>query len=446
MKKSGIKGRMIAVASVGLICLMALSVLTPTVSAGYAAAWSFESPLGGVRAQAVVLQATNGTVYIIGGEEGVFSTAVNTVTSYNPSTGGWKTLATLLVAVRGATGGIVSNGTIYIFGGDSGITTTQIYHPLTNSWTTGADIPLVSWEGKCVNDETHMYVFGGSYTHNVQIYNITTNSWWPGQDMPTGILAGAAVKVGGSAYYFGGENTTAQASNDVYRYDIAGDSWTRVKVMPRAVCAQGAITGPDGLIYIFGGSNRALNIPPTTYGFGFYYDVAADEYGMINDLNVPRAWLGVAVLDSKVLAIGGNNAATFFTSVESLDTSGSVASLQKHIDQLQSQIDQANVVISNLTGQVSVLKDKDALLKQQLVDLSAQLNQTKADLDAANAALGTTNNNVNNAKSAADSANMIGMIGIIIGIVAILIAVIALVIKKKASIQQMQPMPPMPPQ
>ena len=107
-----------AIVSIGLVCLMALSVLLPAASAQYAMTWSDGNSLGGVRGQAVVLQAENGTVYVIGG---VTTTApynaVDLVNSYNPATGTWKILSPLLDPVRGASGGIGSDGRIYIFAG-----------------------------------------------------------------------------------------------------------------------------------------------------------------------------------------------------------------------------------------------------------------------------------------------------------------------------------------
>ena len=427
---------------------MALSVLLPTASAQYVMAWNDGMPLGGVRGQAVVLQAENGTVYVIGGVTDILAyDAVDLVDSYDPATGAWNTLAPLLEPVRGASGGIGSDGRIYIFAGWSDPLVdyggTQIYNPANNTWISGAVMPTQVWEAKCANTGTHMYVMGGesnfvNYEQQVQIYNVTTDSWWSGTDMPVGVTSGAVVTIGADAYYFGGENWT-DITDEVLKYNIPGDSWARVTRMPDAVCAEAAIVGPDGLIYVFGGADGASNIPTTTFAFGSFYDVAADAWGLINDLMTPRAWLGAAVYGDNVLAIGGNDDVAVFSSVESLDISWSTASLQQQIGMLQQQIDQANNDITGLTGNVSDLNAKNVQLKQQLVNLSAQLNQTTDDL---NAALEAANNNANNAKSAADSANMIGMIGIIIGIVAILIAVIALVMKKKASIQQMPPMPP----
>jgi len=451
MKKSGIKGRMIAVASVGFMCMMALSLLAPTVSAA-SATWNYEFPLGAARSQAVVLQDTNGVVYVLGGTSDFAGfTGNGACYAYNPGTGTWVAIDSLLQFVRGASGGIGNDGRIYFFSGWRTTITAptpymEIYNITTDTWAFGAsDIPIPVREAKCFNAGDHMYVVGGEPNGAGvggmnQIYNVTTDSWWVGAEMPQNRTSGATVVHDGFGYYFGGVNETDDPVATVFRYNIAADSWAQVASMPGPMCAQAAVIGQDGQAYVFGGANSASNHPSETYGTGYTYNFDTDTWTTIDDMNVPRAWLGAAVHDNLVLSIGGSDDSAVLTTVESLDTlPNQIANLQKQVTLLQNQLTQANDDISNLNDQLVIANNKTAQLKQQLVDLSAELNQTMLDLNAAQGS-------ANNAKSAADSANMIGMIGIIIGIVAIVIAVIALVMKKKAPIQQMQPMPPMPPQ
>ena len=452
MKKSGMKGRVIGVAAIGLMFVMTLSMLAPSVSAS-SAAWEYTFPMGAARTQALVAQDTNSVVYIAGGVPTIPFFTDGFTYAYNPGTGTWATLTGSPWWTRGCSGGFGEDGRLYLISGwrDTVSAPTpynQIYNVTTNSWTMGTSIPTAVWEAKSFTNGTHFFVVGGEsgaigHENLTQIYNITTDSWWTGAVMPDGLTSGATVTVGGYGYYFGGENTSGIVA-DAYRYDIVGDSWTKIASLPAPVCAETAVVGADGLVYVFGGADSASNTPGTTYATGYAYDIATNSWTAIPDMNLARAWLGSAVHDNKVLAIGGNDATTVRITIESLDT------LQSQVDRLQTQLNllqtQLTNEVANLQDQVDDLSDQNALLKQQLVNLSANLNQTMADLDVANAALGTTNNNLNNAKSAADSANMIGMIGIIIGIVAIIIAVIALVMKRKAPIQQMQPQPPMPPQ
>ncbi len=437
MKKSGVKGGMIVVTSIGLMCLMALSVVAPVASAATAPYWNYAFPMGGARSQATVVQADNGVVYVIGGYTTTATAPTTLNSAYNPSTGTWANLAPLPSATRGACGGIGADGRIYIFDGTA--SATQIYNITTDVWSAGALEPTSGnlWEAKSAINGDKAYVFGGegvdSYENHTSIYNITADSWSSGADMPDGVTSGAVVADNEYAYYFGGENDSGLATVNVTRYDFAADSWSNMAPLPSAVCTEGAVIGPDGLIYVFGGADTALNTGMgTVYSETYTYDRSTNTWATVDDMNVARAWLGAAVSDNKILAIGGNTPSTVYATVESLDTlqnqlanlQNQVTLLQNQVTLLQSQLAQANNNITNLEGDVSDLTAQNALLKAQLVDLSAQLNQTRDDLTAS---LGDTSD----AKSTADSANLIGMIAVILAVVAIVVAVLTMVLKKK---------------
>ncbi len=449
MKKSGVKGGMIVVTSIGLMCLMALSVIAPVASAATAPSWNYAFAMGGARAQATVVQADNGVVYVIGGytTTGTVPTTLNS--AYNPSTGTWTALAPLPFATRAASGGIGVDGRIYIFDGTT--SGTQIYNITLNSWSAGAPEPTGGylWESKSAINGDNAYVFGGegivSYENHTSIYNVTSDSWSSGADMLYGVTSGAVVFDSEYAYYIGGENDSGVATANVSRYNFATDSWSMLAPLPSAVCAEGAAIGPDGLVYVFGGADTALNTGMgTVYSDTYTYDRSSDTWATVNDMNVARAWLGAAVSDNKILAIGGNTPSTVYSIVESLDTlqnqlgnlqsqvtllQNQVTLLQSQVTLLQGQLAQANNNISGLQGNVSALNAQNALLKAQLVELSAQLNQTSDDLTAA---LGDTDDAASDAKSAADSANLIGMVAVVLAVVAIVVAVVSMFWKKKS--------------
>jgi N-acetylneuraminic acid mutarotase len=435
MKKLGLKYSMISATSVGLVCLMALSVFAPVASAATTPSWNYAFSMGGARSQATVVQADNGVVYVIGGYTTTATTATTLNSAYNPSTGTWTALAPLPTATRGASGGIGADGRIYIFDGTT--SATQIYNITTDIWSAGAVEPTTGyiWEAKSAMNGDKAYVFGGEgddpYGNQTSIYNITADSWSSGSDMPDGVTAGAVVADSENAYYFGGENETGMATTNVSRYNFAADSWSMMAPLPIALCAEGAAIGPDGLIYVFGGANTALNTGMgTVYSETYTYDRSSNAWATVDDMNVARAWLGAAVSENKILAIGGNTPSTVYSSVESLDTlQNQLDNLQNQVTLLQSQLVQANNNITSLDGDVANLTAQNALLKAQLVELSAQLNQTRDDLTAA---LGETDNNVSDAKSTADTASLVGMIAVVLAVVAIVVAVFSMVLKKKS--------------
>ena len=419
------KGSMIAVASVGLVWLMALSVFAPVAGAATGPSWNYAFPLGGARSQATVVQADNGVVFVIGGYTTTATTPTTLNSAYNPSTGTWMNLAPLPFATRGACGGIGEDGRIYIFDGTN--KGTQVFNITTSVWSAGAAMPSGTnvWEAKSAMNGDRAFVFGGedggtSYVNLTSIYNVTSDSWTTGADMPYGVKAGAVVADNEFAYYIGGANDSGMATTNVSRYNFATDSWSMLAPLPSAVCAEGAVIGPDGLIYVFGGADSPWNIiMGAVYSETFTYARDTNTWAEVEDMNVARAWLGAAVSDNKILSVGGNTQTTVFTTVESLDTlQNQLANLQKQVTLLQNQLAQANSDVSTLKGNVSDLAAKNILLNQQLADLTAQLDDLTAALDDAN--------------NTADSASMIGMIGVIIGVVAIVIAVVSLFMKKKS--------------
>lgn len=436
-----------AIISIGLMCLMTLTILAPVASAATAPVWTYGFPLGAARSQAVVTQTDNGVVYVIGGVNVVY-TAVTTVSAFNPATGTWINMAPLLTATRGACGGNGSDGNIYVFDGTS--SATQIYDVAGNSWSYGTAMPSSSnfWEAKCAIKGNHAYVFGGedsiSHERTTWIYNMTTDSWWSGADMPYGVTSGAVVSDYKYAYYFGGENVSGVATTNVSRYDFAADSWSRLAPLPSALCAEAAVIGPDGLIYVFGGANTAANTGMASlYVSTFVYDRTTNSWSTLDDMNVPRAWLGAAVYDNKILSVGGNDKTTIFTTVESYDTLPSqLNQLQKQLNDAKAKLDQTVTLLNTTSNDVSALQGQVAVLQNQIANLTETLNETVSDLnDAIDAANNNANNKAGDAQTAADSANMMALIGVMVGIVGIVIAIVAVMMamKKGKGPQQMVP-------
>ncbi len=424
MIKSGVKCGVIVVASFGLVCLMALSVFAPAASAATAPSWNYAFPMGGARSQATVVQADNGIVYVIGGYTTTGTVPTNLNSAYNPSTGIWTDLAPLPLATRGASGGIGADGRIYIFDGTA--IGTQIYNITTDTWSAGAGVPTAGnlWESKSAVNGDRAYVFGGegdvSFEDHTLIYNMTTDSWSSGSDMLDAVKAGAAVADSEYAYYFGGTNSSGLATENASRYNFATDLWSMIAPLPSAVCAEAAVIGPDGLIYVFGGADVALNTGMgEVYSDTYTYDRGSNTWATVDDMNVARAWLGAAVSDNKILAIGGNTPSTVYTTVESLDT------LQNQLDNLLNQVTLLQSQLAQANDGISDLEDENELLKAELVELSAQLNQTTAALEDAE-------NSASDSKSTADTAYMISMIAVALAAVAIVVAVVIMVLKKKS--------------
>ena len=432
----GIEMKKTAILSIGLMCLMTLSLLAPVASASvvYPSVWTTGTALGGTRMQATVVQVANGTIYIMGGTTGTAtSTAVNYANSSDPSTGAWRNLAPMPQATRGAVGGVGNDGKIYVISGAQGGTVafTQIYDPIANSWTTGTDIPTPTWAAQGGCDGDNVYVISGNVGTAVQIYDISGDSWSTGTAIPTETRAGGSIIDNGFIYIIGGD-TVGGLTDTVYRYNIGGDSWDTMTSMPFPICAQG-VALVDGVIYSFGGASDSFNNPPIAYSLCQYYDINSDTTGVVNYLNIPRAWAGGAAFEGKIFALGGDNETVTttgaFASVEVLDTTITITGLQQEVKNLKQQLTDTNAALdstqADLTNQVDLLNAK-------IANLTAELNQTQTDL---NNAIDAANNNANSkagdAKTAADNANMMALIGIIVGIIGIVLAAVAIMMAMK---------------
>jgi len=105
--------RGLAIISVLILSVMALSILPVS-----AQTWTTRASMPTARAQAAVVLAPDGLIYVIGGYDSASeSTGLTSVQAYNPTTNTWSTKASLPNATRGATATVGLDGKIYVFGG-----------------------------------------------------------------------------------------------------------------------------------------------------------------------------------------------------------------------------------------------------------------------------------------------------------------------------------------
>jgi N-acetylneuraminic acid mutarotase len=83
----------------------------------------------------------------------------------------------------------IIDGKLYVAGGSDFITelnTLYIYDIASNTWTSGANVPLAGYAAGSAVLRGKLYVFGGSNTLlSTQIYNPDQNTWSSGPNMNT---------------------------------------------------------------------------------------------------------------------------------------------------------------------------------------------------------------------------------------------------------------------
>jgi N-acetylneuraminic acid mutarotase len=320
---SRLTARLVVFALALAFIAVALSASVPNAKASSVFSWTTETPMGATVAQAVVVGAANGTVYVMGGVPTIAYTAMADSYAYDPDTGDWTVLASMLYAVRGAAGAMGHDGKVYVFGGAGGSSYTQIYDPQTNSWSLGASMLDGAWEAKAATvTNGSIWVVGGEgvAAGYAQVYNPVDDTWYAGTPAPVAVECGAMVAVGDDLYYSGGGVGGYTGTTNFYMYDASAGSWvTTLQTLPTARAAHAMVVGDDGLIYVVGGSSDAYNAGADAYSTVGVYDPATDEWSAAASMDNARKYLGATVTpDGRIMALGGNTPSAVLNAVESL--------------------------------------------------------------------------------------------------------------------------------
>ncbi len=208
-----------------------------------------------------------GKLYVIGGtkpnsEEPVYSARVDV---YDPVSDTWQSGADLPVPVGGI-GVCVLNGQIYVCGGISRdhqpLRSLYRYDPGTDTWHREPDMPTPRYRHVAAAVEGKLYAMGGISDPSAsaglklaEVYDPLTQSWSPISSLPTQICEMASCVQGEDIYLFGGKVTlNAGILNTVLKYHISTDSWRIVDNLPGQLClAAACVTGRR--IYFFGGTS-----------------------------------------------------------------------------------------------------------------------------------------------------------------------------------------------
>ena len=155
----------------------------------------------------------------------------------------------------------------------------------------------------------------GVYSNRVDIYDIATNTWSTGADHP--ILAQTeAVVHGDKIYTMGGFDGSVR--NEIYTYDIANDTWTALGTMPYPTSAHKLVTHND---YI--------------YSTGDYADLNRLMRYSINDATwveyesnfIGRRHSSTVIAEDKLYIIAGNSNENGFWQYYNISQSFDLSSL-----------------------------------------------------------------------------------------------------------------------
>jgi N-acetylneuraminic acid mutarotase len=130
-------------------------------------------------------------------------------------------------------------------------------------------------------------------------------TWESDGEIPIPRALHAAIEVDSIIYVIGGvtADTYPNATPLVQAYDPIHKTWE--EKAPMLTARQiGAACVLNGKIYTIGGG-KIVNTPSTTTDIVEVYDPATDEWATCANLPEPRGFLGTAVSNGKIYAIGG---------------------------------------------------------------------------------------------------------------------------------------------
>ncbi|MGD0203267.1 MAG: kelch repeat-containing protein [Candidatus Bathyarchaeia archaeon] len=280
--------------------------------------WTTMTPMPTARG-GLDVATVNGKIYAIGGLSD--GSPVNVNEMYDPGTNEWTTEAPMPTARSGCTIAVYDNE-IYVIGGAVGngyVGNNEVYDPGTNTWETKASMPTprADLSASVVNGK--IYLIGGegyssispyySETNVNEIYNPATNTWTTGTPIPTAVYGYASTVIDGKIHIIGGSQVSSLQGSSIYVnsnqvYDPQNDTWSLGANLPSAV-AYGAAAATEGfmappLLYVIGGyflNSFSSNVQ--------VYNPSNNSWSTGVSMPTARAYLGVAVVNDVLYAIGG---------------------------------------------------------------------------------------------------------------------------------------------
>ncbi len=336
---SGVLVRLASTAAIVALMIGSVSGLATRATAqtapcnGPLGNWQTVAPLPGSMSGAA---ASDGTyVYVAGGTFTLSGlNESNQLLRYDPTANTWTSLAHAPSAFL-AGNAVYSpiNKKLYVFGGVKGTLTTnsssfadtRIYDLASNSWSSGAPMPLAHafmaagyWNGK-------IYLVGGltslvtpSVTDQTWVYDPLANTWASRATSPAKVSGMGYGVINGHLYSAGGFDLGSMSfTTSTYDYDIAADTWTARADLPRAIDYPGsAVVGNH--LYVFGGiyGNSAAE-----QNQSYVYDSTSNTWSNGPNMAQYRMIPAGASVGNTIFAIGGGARGSLLTSVEAATVS-----------------------------------------------------------------------------------------------------------------------------
>ncbi|MGW9028925.1 carboxypeptidase regulatory-like domain-containing protein [Streptomyces sp. NPDC055722] len=198
----------------------------------------------------------DGTLYVVGGlgyPHAGSGTVESTTYAYHPSSDSWSRVADLPQGEFLANSAVF-DGKLYVIGGQTAAgssTAAYRYDTADNTWTRIADYPTAMDSGGCGGIVVGIVCAGGETVQqstttslaSTYVYHPKTDTWTHGADMPYNDFLGSYSSANGELQVTGGVSLPGEQTHRAVQYDPVADVWTDLPDAPQAVDGAGRSTG-----------------------------------------------------------------------------------------------------------------------------------------------------------------------------------------------------------
>ena len=238
------------------------------------------------------------------------------------STSGTWTFLAPLPAPRQEVAVAALDGRVFVIGGfgEGGepMASVDVYDPATNEWESRAPLPAPTHHAAAAVAAGRLYVIGGytggrlrwTASETVYQYDPARDSWATRAPMPTPRGGLAAAGVGDRIHALGGTSDRVTNAHEVY--DAAANRWSSANPMPTPRDHLAAVAF-QGRVWVLGGRESFIG---TQYANVEVYDPATDSWRVAPPLPAARGGLAAAALTDRILVFGGEAPLRIFSATE----------------------------------------------------------------------------------------------------------------------------------
>ncbi|MGK2870349.1 MAG: Kelch repeat-containing protein [Mycobacterium sp.] len=272
----------------------------------------------------MAVAAIGSKIYAIGGSTGPGDTQVTssaealTLAARQTQPDQWRTLPEA-PSPRLMMASTVLDGKIWILGGirhGASLDTAETYDPQTGQWQTQPPLPIPLHHATAATYRGQVVVIGGASDEigsaSDRAFAFSGGNW---SELPAlkHARAGAAATVVGDRLVVVGGQSAKQLVGQTEIYD--GQTWTEAADLPTPREHLAAVS--DG-VYAYTIGGRFLSADKNSAAFE-RFDPVSGEWVRLVDMPTPRGSYGAALLDGRIVVVGGENPTQVLDTVEVYD-------------------------------------------------------------------------------------------------------------------------------